>query len=88
MFRTADLVLLSKSDLLPILDDFKPENANRHLHDIASTAPVIELSAKNKAGMPLWLDWIEQQLAAPNSAEHPCHQNIITTNIIAHASIA
>jgi len=73
MFRTADLVMISKSDLLPILDDFKPENAKRYLRDIASTAPVIELSAKDKAGMPLWLDWIDQQLAARKAylQEHP-----------------
>ena len=62
MFRTADLVMISKSDLLPILDDFKPDNAKRYLHDIASTAPVMELSAKDKSGMPQWLDWINQQI--------------------------
>jgi len=73
MFRTADLVMISKSDLLPILDDFKPENAKRYLRDIASTAPVIELSAKDKAGMPLWLDWIGQQLATRKAylQQHP-----------------
>jgi hydrogenase nickel incorporation protein HypB len=73
MFRTADLVMISKSDLLPILDDFKPDNAKRYLRDIASTAPVIELSSKNKDGMPLWLDWIEQQLAARKAylQQHP-----------------
>ncbi len=83
MFRTADLVMISKSDLLPILDDFKPENAKRYLQDIASTAPVIELSSKDKSGMPLWLDWIEQQVAArktyleehPVSAEHKHHHH-------------
>jgi len=62
MFRTADLVMISKSDLLPILDDFKPENAKRYLHDIASTAPVMELSAKDKSGMSQWLGWINQQI--------------------------
>jgi len=73
MFRTADLVMISKSDLLPILDDFKPENAKRYLRDIASTAPVIELSSKDKAGMPLWLNWIDQQLAARKAylQQHP-----------------
>jgi hydrogenase nickel incorporation protein HypB len=64
MFRTSDLVLISKSDLLPILDDFSPDRARNYLHDIASTAPVIELSSKNKSGMPLWLDWIDQQIHA------------------------
>ncbi len=58
MFRTADLVLISKSDLLPVLDDFSPEKAKNYLHDIASTAPVIELSSKDKSGMPQWLEWL------------------------------
>ena len=73
MFRTADLVLLSKSDLLPVLDDFDPENAKRYLHDIASAAPVIELSSKNGSGMQHWLDWLAQQVAARREylAQHP-----------------
>ena len=62
MFRTSDLVLISKSDLLPVLDDFKPENAKRYLHDIASTAPVMELSSKDKSGIPQWIEWIIQQI--------------------------
>jgi hydrogenase nickel incorporation protein HypB len=62
MFRTSDLVLISKCDLLPILDDFKPEKAKSYLRDIASTAPVMELSSKDKSGMPQWLEWIDQQV--------------------------
>jgi hydrogenase nickel incorporation protein HypB len=73
MFRTSDLVLISKCDLLPVLDDFKPENAKRYLRDIASTAPVVELSSKDKTGMPHWLDWVGQQVAARKAwlEEHP-----------------
>jgi len=77
MFRTADLVMISKSDLLPVLDDFKPDNAKRYLRDIASTAPVIELSAKNKAGMSLWLDWINEQIV--------CRKNYLKQHPVAHA---
>lgn len=62
MFRKSDLVIISKSDLLPILDDFDPENAKRYLRDIASTAPVIELSSKDKSGMSNWLEWINHQI--------------------------
>ena len=62
MFRSSDLVLISKSDLLPILDDFQPERAKSYLRDIASTAPVIELSAKDKSGMDQWFEWINQQV--------------------------
>jgi len=75
MFRTADLVLISKSDLLPILDDFNPEKARCYLHDIASTAPVIELSSKTKSGVPQWIDWINQQIEIRNTwrEKHPSH---------------
>ncbi len=69
MFRAADLVLLSKSDLLPILDDFNPENARRHLQALASNAPVFELSAKNAAGMDDWIDWLLAERAT--LVQHP-----------------
>ena len=63
MFRAADLVLLSKSDLLPVLDDFQPDNARRHLRELASSAPVFELSAKSAAGMDAWIHWLLAELA-------------------------
>jgi hydrogenase nickel incorporation protein HypB len=73
MFRSADLVMISKCDLLPVLDDFKVDHARQCLRDIASQAPVLELSAKNKAGMNLWLDWIKQAIDARKNylKEHP-----------------
>jgi hydrogenase nickel incorporation protein HypB len=73
MFRTSDLVVISKSDLLPILDDFRPEKAKAYLHDIASTAPVMELSSKDKSGMPQWLNWLNQQIENRRiyRAQHP-----------------
>jgi hydrogenase nickel incorporation protein HypB len=73
MFRAADLVLISKSDLLPVLDDFKPENAKRYLHDIASEAPVFELSAKDQSGMQQWFGWLHAQIEKQKAylAEHP-----------------
>jgi hydrogenase nickel incorporation protein HypB len=73
MFRTSDLVMISKSDLLPILDDFKPEKARSYLRDIASTAPVMEVSSKDKSGMPQWIDWLEQQIETRKAylKQHP-----------------
>jgi hydrogenase nickel incorporation protein HypB len=73
MFRSADLVLISKSDLLPVLDDFKPENAKQYLHDIASAAPVFELSSKDQSGMQQWFDWLFDQIEQQKAqlAEHP-----------------
>jgi len=61
MFRASDLVLISKCDLLPVLDDFSPDRAKNYLHDIASTAPVLELSSKDKSGIAEWLKWISIQ---------------------------
>ena len=63
MFRAADLVLLSKSDLLPLLDDFNPDTARRYLRELASSAPVYELSAKNADGMQDWIHWLLAELA-------------------------
>jgi hydrogenase nickel incorporation protein HypB len=60
MFRTADMVMLSKADLLPVLDDFSPERAENYLRNLASTAPVIRTSAKSGAGMQDWFGWLRQ----------------------------
>ena len=64
MFRISDLVLLSKSDLLQVLDDFRPENARRHMQELANEAPVFELSAKTDVGMDQWLHWLFSEIAA------------------------
>jgi hydrogenase nickel incorporation protein HypB len=60
MFRTADLVMLSKSDLLPVLDDFSPERAETYLRNLANPAPVIHVSAKSGDGMETWLQWLRE----------------------------
>jgi hydrogenase nickel incorporation protein HypB len=68
MFRAADLMLLSKADLLPVLDDFRPDNARRHLQELANPAPVIELSAKTGTGLDLWLQWLRDSMEKRRSA--------------------
>jgi hydrogenase nickel incorporation protein HypB len=62
MFRSADMVVISKADLLPVLEDFDPDYATRCLRQLASIAPVLELSAKNGAGLSDWLDWVRAEL--------------------------
>ena len=59
MFRAADLVLITKSDLLAVLDDFDPAEALACVRQLASVAPVVEISAKTGAGMQRWLDWVQ-----------------------------
>ncbi len=63
MFRAADLVLVTKSDLLAVLDDFDPAEALRCLRQLASTAPMLNLSAKTGDGLSGWVDWVEEALA-------------------------
>ena len=58
MFRAADLMLLSKTDLLPYLTDFSPENAEVALRNLASLAPILHLSAKDGAGQDGWIGWL------------------------------
>jgi len=58
MFRAADLVGLTKVDLLPVLEDFSPERAREHVRALASSAPVLELSVRAADGIAAWLDWL------------------------------
>ena len=67
IFRAADLVLFTKSDLLPVLDDFSPELAEENLRNLASSAPVIQLSARHELGLQPWLDWLRGQLVIQRS---------------------
>lgn len=61
MFRTAELVVMTKCDLLPVLDDFNPTRAEQHLRALASEAPLIALSAKKKMGLDPWFNWLRTQ---------------------------
>jgi hydrogenase nickel incorporation protein HypB len=71
MFRAADLVLLTKTDLLPVMDDFDPARAEHYLRQLANPAPVLRLSAKKKDGLAAWFDWLRQeQLAQRQRARH------------------
>ncbi|MEJ2693204.1 MAG: hydrogenase nickel incorporation protein HypB [Candidatus Thiodiazotropha sp.] len=64
IFRAADHVLITKSDLLTVLDDFDPGRAEAAVRQLAVTAPVSRLSAKSGEGIDHWLSWLESQLAA------------------------
>jgi hydrogenase nickel incorporation protein HypB len=61
MFRTADLVLLNKIDLLPYVDF----EVDRFLADARTVNPgveVIEVSATKGDGLPAWYDWLGKHL--------------------------
>ena len=62
MFRVADLVLVTKADLLPVLDDFDPAYAEKCLRQLASSAPLMNGSSRKGEGMSDWLDWLRASL--------------------------
>jgi len=79
MFRAADLVLLSKSDLLDVLDDFSPAKAETCLRTLANPARMLPISARRPATLAPWIAWIEQarmEALAPRPAhEHGHHHH-------------
>ena len=63
IFRAADLVLLTKSDFLEVIDDFDPAKAEKHLRELASPAKVLTLSVRRPDSLSPWLEWLRDQLA-------------------------
>jgi hydrogenase nickel incorporation protein HypB len=67
MFRAADLVLISKSDLLPYLGEFDPARAETRVRELGVRAPVLIVSASSAEGMDTWLAWLETEYAFRSS---------------------
>ncbi len=57
MFAAADLMLLTKTDLLPHLD-FDVAACIDHARRVNPGIQVLQLSARSGAGMAHWLDWL------------------------------
>jgi hydrogenase nickel incorporation protein HypB len=60
MFRKADLVLVTKIDLLPHLDDVRLSVIEANLAQVRPEARMIALSAKSGEGFDAWLDWLAE----------------------------
>lgn len=68
MFRAADLVVLSKIDLLEFMDDFDPDNAARFLNDLGMETPMIRAAVGRRPAIDNWTAWLEARLTAHRSA--------------------
>jgi hydrogenase nickel incorporation protein HypB len=68
MFRAADLVVLSKADLLEVLDDFDPARAAAAVRALARDTPMIRTAARRAPALSLWFDWLEHELAVRRPA--------------------
>jgi hydrogenase nickel incorporation protein HypB len=69
LFRKADLVLLTKSDLAPHMEDFDAARAERALRELANPAPLYALSGTKRTGLQPWLDWLRAQLASARAVQ-------------------
>ena len=63
MFRTADLVLVNKVDLLPYVD-FDPQRCVAAIRRINPGARVLLVSATSGAGLADWYAWLDAQTPA------------------------
>ena len=66
-FHTADLMLLTKCDLLPHFD-FRVEEATRLARELRPDLPVLQTSATTGEGIDAWLDWLEHSRAEYRAA--------------------
>jgi len=64
IFRAADLVLLTKTDLLEVLDDFDPVRAEKYLRQLASEVPMMQLASRRNIDIDSWLDWLRDEVKA------------------------
>jgi hydrogenase nickel incorporation protein HypB len=61
MFRNADLVIVTKADLLGVIDDFEIAKVERELRELGNPAPVLPLSARTGGGLQAWFDWLRAE---------------------------
>jgi hydrogenase nickel incorporation protein HypB len=60
IFETADLVLLTKVDLLPYLD-IDMAAIERNIARVNPTASILHCSSRGAAGLAAWLDWLGEE---------------------------
>jgi hydrogenase nickel incorporation protein HypB len=63
LFRRADLVVLTKSDLAPYLDDFDAGLVCRRVRNLGNSAPILSVSSKSGGNLSAWFDWLRCERA-------------------------
>ena len=66
MFRAADLVVLTKTDLLPHLPDVDPQEISSALARVMPEPRLMQVSATTGAGIESWVDWLRARFVAEN----------------------
>jgi hydrogenase nickel incorporation protein HypB len=71
IFRASDLVILSKTDLLGVMDDFDPERAAAALRALGRDTPLISTAARRRVSIDSWLEWLERELSVLRPVHRP-----------------
>ena len=70
MFRNADMVVLTKTDLVPHLD-FDRDAALRNIRQVNPKAPIFEVSSRNGDGIQAWCDALMEWRSKSRPAVRP-----------------
>ncbi|HEX8989941.1 MAG TPA: hydrogenase nickel incorporation protein HypB [Rhodocyclaceae bacterium] len=69
MVRAADQVLITKTDLLPYIEEFDVGRARASVAAVRRNLPVMEVSAKSGRGLDGWIEWLSDALALRRAAK-------------------
>jgi len=77
MFRAADLVVLTKSDLLPYVPDVDPERIRLALAHVTPAPQMLVVSAATGTGLEEWAGWLRALRAKQPAAraDRPAHEH-------------
>jgi len=69
MVRAADRVLITKTDLLPYIEEFSVERVRAAVKAIQADLPVTEVSSKTGTGLDAWIRWLVESVAAKRAEQ-------------------
>ena len=84
MFQKADLVLLTKIDLIPHLD-FDVTAVQDALCRVMPGAQMLQVSARTGEGIDEWLHWLEQRRPAPSTHRTHTHHDHVHDHAEEHS---
>lgn len=67
MFLTTDVMLITKSDLLPYVP-FSVEAVIKDAHEVNGSIEIFVLSSLKREGMSAWCDWLTEQVISKKTA--------------------
>jgi hydrogenase nickel incorporation protein HypB len=68
MFRTAQLVLLTKTDLLSVMPEISVDDVRHSLAHVMPEATLLPISSRTGEGITDWVAWLEQRFLSTASS--------------------